>query len=54
MQRSTKAALPRAAPGIPALLLSTREEAFILRGDWSRRTWKLSAPMFLDHITQQP
>ena len=33
-----------------ALLIGTRKGAFVLRGDRTRRTWKLSAPMFLGHI----
>jgi hypothetical protein len=38
------------AAGSVALLVGTRKGAFILRGDRSRRTWKLSAPIFLGHI----
>src|SRR6266508_3123650 len=38
------------ATGSVALLIGTRKGAFILRGDRSRRTWKLSAPIFLGHI----
>lgn len=39
-------------PGIGAvsLLIGTRKGAFILRGDKSRRTWRLSEPIFLGHI----
>jgi hypothetical protein len=33
-----------------ALLIGTRKGAFILRGDPTSRTWKLSAPMVLGHI----
>jgi hypothetical protein len=33
-----------------ALLIGTRKGAFIMRGDRSRRTWKLSSPLFLGHI----
>jgi hypothetical protein len=40
----------RPAAGAVALLVGTRKGAFILRGDRSRRTWKLSAPIFLGHI----
>jgi hypothetical protein len=54
MQRSTKAPLSQAATGNVALLIGTRKGAFILRGDRSRLTWKLPAPMFLDHIIQEP
>src|SRR6266849_8891295 len=38
------------ATGSVDLLIGTRKGAFILRGDRSRRTWKLSAPIFLGHI----
>jgi hypothetical protein len=38
------------AKGPVTLLIGTRKGAFILRGDRSRRTWKLSAPIFLGHI----
>src|SRR5947209_16750974 len=41
---------PQPATGPVALLVGTRKGAFIVRGDRSRRTWKLSAPMFLGHI----
>ncbi len=50
MQRPTKPRLPQTATGKVALLIGTRKGAFILRGDRTRRTWKLSAPMFLGHI----
>ena len=50
MPRSTKASSPQPAAGSVALLIGTRKGAFILRGDRTRRTWKLSAPMFLGHI----
>jgi photosystem II stability/assembly factor-like uncharacterized protein len=36
--------------GPVAVLIGTRKGAFILRGDASRRTWKLSDPMFLGQI----
>ena len=50
MARSvTPASRPRAT-GTVGLLIGTRKGAFILRGDRSRRTWKLSAPLFLGHI----
>ena len=45
-----KAATLKPATGSVALLIGTRKGAFIVRGDRSRRTWKLSAPMFLGHI----
>jgi len=32
------------------VLIGTRKGAFILRGDKTRRMWKLSMPMFLGHI----
>ncbi|MBI3505102.1 MAG: glycosyl hydrolase [Proteobacteria bacterium] len=35
--------------GAPSLLVATRKGAFILRGDASRRKWKLSEPIFLGH-----
>jgi hypothetical protein len=50
MPRSRKATLPQPATGSVALLIGTRKGAFILRGDRTRRTWKLSAPIFLGHI----
>src|SRR3989454_9727564 len=40
----------KSATGPAALLVGTRKGAFIVRGDRSRRTWKLSEPMFLGHI----
>src|SRR2546422_5749815 len=40
----------KSATGPVALPVGTRKGAFIVRGDRSRRTWKLSAPMFLGHI----
>ena len=50
MPRSRKATSPQPATGPVALLIGTRKGAFILRGDPTRRMWKLSAPMFLGHI----
>jgi len=50
MPRSRKATSPQLATGAVALLVGTRKGAFILRSDSTRRTWKLSAPMFLGHI----
>ena len=50
MPRSTKASSPQPAAGSVALLIGTRKGAFILRGDRTRRTWKLSGPIFLGHI----
>lgn len=41
---------PRPATGSMALLVGSRKGAFILRGDRSRRTWKLSAPILLGNI----
>src|SRR5713226_3168901 len=40
------------AAGAPAaaLLIGTRKGAFILRGEKSRRSWKLVGPIFLGHI----
>ena len=32
------------------LLIGTQKGAFFLDGDPSRRTWKLSMPMFLGHV----
>jgi hypothetical protein len=43
-------ASPKPGVGPIALLIGTRKGAFILHGDRSRRTWKLSSPMFLGHI----
>ena len=34
----------------PVLLVGTRNGAFILRGDASRRTWTLTGPIFLGHV----
>jgi hypothetical protein len=42
--------IPKPAAGTVALLVGTRKGAFILRGDKTRRTWKVSEPMFLGHI----
>jgi photosystem II stability/assembly factor-like uncharacterized protein len=50
MPRSRKATSPQRTTGSVALLIGTRKGTFILRGDRTRRTWKLSAPMFLGHI----
>ena len=50
MSRSAITDTLRPAAGSVALLIGTRKGAFILRGDRTRRTWKLSAPMFLGHI----
>jgi len=50
MPRSRKATSPQLTTGSVALLIGTRKGAFVLRGDRTRRTWKLSAPMFLGHI----
>ncbi len=50
MPRSRKATSPQPTTGSVSLLIGTRKGAFILRGDRTRRTWKLSAPMFLGHI----
>ena len=40
----------RSAKGSVALLIGTRKGAFVLRGDKSRRTWKLAAPIFIGSI----
>src|SRR5438309_1614302 len=45
-----KTAARKPATGSIALLIGTRKGAFILRSDRSRRTWKLSEPIFLGHI----
>jgi len=50
MPRSRKTTSPQVVTGSVALLIGTRKGAFILRGDPTRRTWKLSAPMVLGHI----
>jgi hypothetical protein len=47
MPRSRKATSPQPVTGSVALLIGTRKGALILRGDRTRRTWTLSAPMFL-------
>lgn len=38
------------ASGSVAVLVGTRKGAFILSGDKSRKSWKLSEPMFFGHI----
>ncbi|MBI3603089.1 MAG: glycosyl hydrolase [Nitrospirae bacterium] len=43
-------AAPKPSASPVALLVGTRKGAFIVRGDRSRRTWKLSAPLFLGQI----
>lgn len=50
MRSSVPSASLQPATGPVAVLVGTRKGAFLLRGDRSRRTWKLSAPMFLGHI----
>ncbi|MBI3298422.1 MAG: glycosyl hydrolase [Elusimicrobia bacterium] len=39
-----------AAKSAVALLVATRKGAFIVRSDAARRSWKLSAPLFLGHM----
>jgi photosystem II stability/assembly factor-like uncharacterized protein len=41
---------PKSATGSLALLVGTRKGAFILRGDKSRRAWKLAGPIHLGGI----
>ena len=41
---------PKRGSASPALLVATRKGAFILRGENSRRRWKLGAPIQLGHI----
>ncbi len=48
MAKTTSAAGP--AKGAVALLIGTRKGAFILRGDKSRRTWKLSDGLFIGSV----
>ncbi|MBX3349856.1 MAG: hypothetical protein KF747_14090, partial [Nitrospira sp.] len=36
--------------GTVTLFIGTRKGAFILKSDRTRRTWKLSAPIYLGHI----
>ncbi len=50
MPRSRKATSPQPTTVSVALLIGTRKGAFILRGDRTRHTWKLSTPMFLGQI----
>src|SRR2546427_12988803 len=40
------------ATSLVVLLIGTRKGALILKGDRSRRTWKLSGPQFLGHIVR--
>lgn len=42
--------LPAAKNGAVTLLIGTRKGAFTLKSDRTRRTWKLSPPLFLGHI----
>jgi photosystem II stability/assembly factor-like uncharacterized protein len=39
-----------AASGTVALLVATRKGLFVVRGDRSRRQWKIGAPHFLGHV----
>ncbi|MBI4001131.1 MAG: exo-alpha-sialidase, partial [Nitrospira defluvii] len=41
---------PAAERGAVTLLIGTRKGAFTLKSDRTRRTWKLSAPLFLGNI----
>ncbi len=50
MARSTTKEALRPATGPVTVLIGTRKGAFFLRGDRSRRTWKLSHPLFLGQI----
>lgn len=50
MRRSAPSVSPQPATGPVMVLIGTRKGAFILRGDRSRRTWKLSPPLFLGQI----
>ncbi|TAJ08418.1 MAG: glycosyl hydrolase [Nitrospirae bacterium] len=50
MARSVTPAQRQRAAGAVGLLIGTRKGAFFLRGDRSRRTWKLSHPLFLGQI----
>ena len=50
MPQSRKTTSSQPVTGSVALLIGTRTGAFLLRGDRSRRSWTLSAPMFLGHI----
>ena len=36
----------------PVLLVGTRKGVFVVRGDATRSTWDVSAPMFLGHVCQ--
>jgi len=50
MKTHTPAQALKPAAGPVVLLIGTRKGAFIVRADRSRRTWKLSGPIFLGHI----
>ncbi len=50
MRSSAPSVSPRPATGAVTVLIGTRKGAFFLRGDRSRRTWKLSHPLFLGQI----
>ncbi|MDP1948028.1 MAG: glycosyl hydrolase [Nitrospirota bacterium] len=45
-----KPSIATASHGAVTLLIGTRKGAFTVTSDRTRRTWKLSAPMFLGHI----
>ena len=47
MRQSAPPVSLQPATGPVAVLIGTRKGAFFLRGDRSRRTWKLSSPLFL-------
>ena len=44
----------RPATGPVSLLIGTRKGAFILRGDKTRRDWKLTGPIFRPHSLKRP
>jgi len=41
---------PKPPTGPVVLLVATRKGAFLLSGDRTRRTWKITGPMFLGHV----
>src|SRR5258706_5985818 len=45
-----KPARPKASAAPVSVFVATRKGAFVLKSDAARKTWKLSAPIFLGHI----
>src|SRR5512138_1419118 len=58
MARASKHDLPEPAAGSVALLIGTRKGAFIMRGDKSRKKWKIAEDAFIGatvhHMVMDP